>query len=73
MARLTTAQTLTMLGLTHRNSLRNRNLHPTRINGRNYYDKDEVQRLADGYVIYTQPSPTASDPEYMARITNGFT
>ncbi|MFC3205079.1 hypothetical protein [Aquamicrobium soli] len=50
MQRLSTKQTLAVLGLTHRNSLRDRiakgQLTPIVDRGRNYYDKEQVERLA---------------------------
>lgn len=65
MERLSTAQTVAMLGLRHRNSLRSRiaSGELTRIvdKGRNYYDRAQVERLASGKaapVIFTTPSET---------------
>ncbi|RWO89540.1 hypothetical protein [Mesorhizobium sp.] len=65
MERLSTKQTLAMLGLTHRNALRGRikdgKLTPIVDAGRNYYDRAEVERCARGEpapTIFTSPSAT---------------
>lgn len=68
MERLSTQQTLAVLGLTHRNSLRSRIadglLTPIVDKGRNYYDREQVERLARG-----EPAPTiySSPSEHMLR------
>ncbi|TIL30299.1 hypothetical protein [Mesorhizobium sp.] len=62
MDRLSTKQTLAMLGLTHRNSLHARieagELTPIVDRGRNYYDRAEVERY-----IANKKSPPISDEE----------
>lgn len=58
MERLSTNQTLAMLGLTHRNSLRSRPLTPIKDKGRNYYLRSDVEALVNPKPVFTTPSKT---------------